>query len=106
MPGQAPQPKVPASLDPLARDILERLKGRPEARAVVLGGGVALQHYLEYRRTVDLDAWWEKDVRPEAETVIQAASRSRLATSSSIRRFPAPGAPFRSRAFVTTLAPR
>lgn len=47
MPEGPPEPKVPENLNPMAREILDRLKGRPEAHAIVLGGGVALQHYLD-----------------------------------------------------------
>ena len=39
-----PEPKVPINLNPLARDILEALEGHPEARAVVLGGGVKCRY--------------------------------------------------------------
>lgn len=53
-----PQPQVPAGLTPFARGLLEALRGRPEAAAFVLGGGVALSHYAEYRTTHDVDAWW------------------------------------------------
>lgn len=52
------QPKVPSNLSPYARELLERLCSQPEAKAFVLGGGVALSHYCEYRPTFDLDAWW------------------------------------------------
>jgi hypothetical protein len=65
-----PLPRVPAELHPLAREILEGLEGRPEAEAIVLGGGVALQHYCPFRQTRDLDAWWRKGVAPEVEAVI------------------------------------
>jgi hypothetical protein len=52
------QPRVPGNLTPFARGLLEALQGRPEAAAFVLGGGVALSHYAEYRTTHDVDAWW------------------------------------------------
>lgn len=76
-------PRVPASLHPLAREILNELRARPAAKEIVLGGGVALQHYCEFRSTVDLDAWWAKDARPETEALINevmttVAARHRL----------------------------
>lgn len=52
------QPKVPSNLSPHAREVLERLRGEPDSGAFVLGGGVALSHYCEYRVTYDLDMWW------------------------------------------------
>jgi len=59
------QPKVPVNLSPYARELLERLREEPSAKAFVLGGGVALSHYCEYRQTFDVDAWWRGE--PEAE---------------------------------------
>jgi len=55
------QPKAPKNLNSLARELLESLAGYAEAAEVVLGGGVALSHYLEYRDTVDVDAWWRTE---------------------------------------------
>jgi hypothetical protein len=64
-------PRVPQTLHPLAREILEGFRNREAARDIIIGGGVALQHYLEFRRTVDLDAWWAKWSRPETESLIE-----------------------------------
>ena len=61
-----PQPRVPSNLNPFARELLEMLRGQPAARHIILGGGVALSHYLEYRETVDVDAWWPKPLDPGA----------------------------------------
>ncbi len=52
-------PKQPERLDPLAREVLEQLCGQEFASEIIIGGGVALQHYLPFRTTVDLDAWWQ-----------------------------------------------
>lgn len=54
----ARKPEVPASLHPLGREILAELTKHPESKNIILGGGVALQHYLDLRPTADLDAWW------------------------------------------------
>lgn len=51
-------PQRPSSLDPLAVEILERLRAYPEAEHFILGGHFALKHYLDYRPTHDIDAWW------------------------------------------------
>ena len=51
-------PTPPADLDPLARATLDRLVTLPAGGHVVIGGGVALKHYVSTRPTVDLDAWW------------------------------------------------
>lgn len=51
-------PRPPQSLNRFAKELLDLLAGHPEAAEIVIGGGVALAHYLDYRDTVDLDAWW------------------------------------------------
>ncbi len=49
--------KVPR-IDPLASEILTELRGLPEADRIILGGYFVLRHYLDYRTTHDIDAWW------------------------------------------------
>lgn len=68
-----PEPKEPASLHPLAREILVELSRAPQASGIIIGGGVALQHYCEHRDTVDLDAWWAAGAGPETERAIRDA---------------------------------
>ncbi len=55
----ARRPERPEQLDPFAVAFLNRLKDRPEAEQFVLGGYFALKHYLDYRQTADVDAWWK-----------------------------------------------
>lgn len=57
----------PHRLDPLADRVLQALATRAEAREIVLGGYLALQHHLDYRGTHDIDAWWRSTATPEAE---------------------------------------
>ncbi len=74
MPGQpAPQPTPPRHLDPIVREILEQLRHQSAAATIVLGGGVAFKHYLDYRDTHDLDAWWAPNTTlPEREAALRA----------------------------------
>lgn len=51
-------PQRPATLHPFAAEILAALATDPAASEVVLGGYFALKHYLDYRETHDIDAWW------------------------------------------------
>jgi hypothetical protein len=39
------QPRPPRRLNEFAARILERLRGQPAAAHIIIGGGVALQHY-------------------------------------------------------------
>ncbi len=63
----------PRQLDPLAERVLSLLAGKPEAGHIILGGYFALQHYLDYRRTHDIDAWWRDRANPVAERAIRGA---------------------------------
>ena len=73
-----PTPRVPSNLNPLSLALLESLRGEPAAAWIVLGGGVALSHYLEFRQTYDLDAWWERDLPPGAAHNAIALLRARM----------------------------
>jgi hypothetical protein len=67
------EPKKPRHLSPFAEVFLERLQDRPEAEQFVLGGYFALQHYLDYRETGDVDAWWRSRVDFGALAAARAA---------------------------------
>lgn len=73
MRGQCRVVRKPRRLDPLAERVLSLLAGRAEAGEIVLGGYFALQHYLDYRQTHDIDAWWRGRADPAAERVIREA---------------------------------
>jgi hypothetical protein len=62
-------------MDPLAERVLSLLSGRPEGDQIVLGGYLALQHYLDYRTTHDIDAWWSGRADPAAERIIRQVMR-------------------------------
>ena len=74
------EPHVPKNLNPFARELLEMLRGQPAARHIILGGGVALSHYHEFRETVDVDAWWvqlaSKSDSEQTVAMLRAAMRA------------------------------
>ncbi len=61
------EPTRPPGLDPLAVEILERLRAYPEANDFVLGGHLALKHYLDYRTTHDINAWWAQESTTDSQ---------------------------------------
>ena len=69
-------PVKPASIDPIAGAVLERLAGKAEAGEIILGGYFALQQYLNYRRTHDIDAWWRSAPTLAAEARIREAMQA------------------------------
>lgn len=69
----AVEPRKPAHPDPFAAAFLTRLQDLPEAEQFVLGGYFALKHYLDYRATGDVDAWWRSREDPRALAVAREA---------------------------------
>lgn len=66
-------PKKPFGLAPLTSALLEGAKDQPWAERLVLGGGVAFSHYIEYRATIDADFWWAEGVSAaeKSETITE-----------------------------------
>lgn len=71
-----PKPQVPKNLNPLAREVLEELSQYPGSSEIIIGGGVALQHYLPFRQTVDVDAWWAKGVSEQGLDAVERATET------------------------------
>jgi hypothetical protein len=61
----------PENIDPLAEIILDRLRQNPASSEIILGGYFGLQHYLNYRQTHDIDAWWRQRASGETERAIR-----------------------------------
>jgi hypothetical protein len=68
-------PQKPSNLHPLTEELLDHLKDHPEAAEIVIGGGVALSHYSEHRKTFDLDAWWKSQPKPETIELVRTAMK-------------------------------
>jgi len=60
----------PSHLSPYAEACLEALARRGLGNKLSLGGGVGLLHYLDYRPTHDVDAWWDGDATPQQRQAI------------------------------------
>ncbi len=74
MKGKKRQPQRPSHMPDYAEACLQALAARGLGDKLSLGGGVGLLHYLDYRPTHDVDAWWaplasEKDRRQVVETI-------------------------------------
>lgn len=55
------QPKRPSNLPDLAAICLQALVEHDLAHALSIGGALGLLHYLDYRSTNDVDAWWAQE---------------------------------------------
>jgi hypothetical protein len=72
---QDPTPRVPSNLPDIAVELLTELGKYREARQIILGGGVALNHYIDSRPTVDLDAWWAAGIDAAAFARVDAIAQ-------------------------------
>ena len=72
-----PEPCTPSSLSGHARECLRALAEGHLGERFSLGGALGLLHYLDYRTTHDVDAWWEEDVsREQKEEVVDVVRRA------------------------------
>lgn len=66
------QPRQPSHLSPHARACLKALVKAKLADRISLGGAFGLFHYIDYRSTHDVDAWWSESLKEgEKQAVIQ-----------------------------------
>ncbi len=59
-----PQPRRPKYLPDYSEMCLQALVERGLAEKISLGGALGLLHYLDYRVTHDVDAWWTETATP------------------------------------------
>ena len=71
-----PRPTPPSRLGIYAREVLELLAGHEAAAEIVIGGGIALAHYVDYRDTFDLDAWWAVAPTAPANALLDEAMQA------------------------------
>jgi hypothetical protein len=60
----------PAHLSIYAEACLQALARQGWGDKLSLGGGLGLLHYLDYRPTHDVDAWWDQDTPPQMRRAI------------------------------------
>ncbi len=77
-------PKRPETLPELTIATLEALGREPLSANIVLGGGIALKHYDDFRQTQDVDAWWRDAPDPATFEVVRAAL-ARVATERGLQ---------------------
>ncbi len=80
-----PRPGKPAHLPDHTEACLQALVDRDLAGRIVLGGALGLLHYLDYRPTKDVDAWWSPEVGAEEQRRVVHAIETALRASGSVR---------------------
>ena len=79
------KPRRPQHMPPYAEQCLEALVSNGLGDRVSLGGAFGLLHYLDYRRTHDVDAWWESAATQEERTRVVEAIQTALETDGEVR---------------------
>ena len=79
------RPQRPSNLSPYTLACLNALVQSNLASYISLGGAFGLFHYLDYRATHDVDAWWADEVTEDQKHAIVQALQSALSTFGDIR---------------------
>ena len=79
-------PKQPSNLSPYARDCLDALVKANLADRISLGGALGLFHYLEYRPTHDVGAWWSDSIMEEQKRAVLHVLETTLSAFGKVRR--------------------
>jgi hypothetical protein len=79
------EPRKPKHLSEYARRCLEALQEAGLGRAVSIGGAMGLLHYLDYRDTHDVDAWWTISAGDEDRKRVLSAVSDALAKLGEVR---------------------
>jgi len=72
------QPQQPAHLSPYARTCLDALVKVDLAKHISLGEALGLFHYLDYRSTRDVDAWWSDSTTGRQRQALVSALETAL----------------------------
>jgi hypothetical protein len=80
------QPKLPRDISPYARACLEAIASKDLGAYVSLGGAFGLAHYIEYRSTNDVDAWWREPVPGEARDAVIRSVEEALRGFGGVRK--------------------
>jgi hypothetical protein len=80
------QPVRPTHLSEYAERSLQAVADAGLGHAISLGGALGLLHYLDYRSTHDVDAWWAPSVSAEDRERVLQAVKDALQASGDIRR--------------------
>ncbi len=72
-----PEPKRPSQLSEYAARTLQAVADEGLGHKISLGGALGILHYLDYRATHDVDAWWiPSTTEVEREQILQTIEKS------------------------------
>jgi len=80
-----PQPTRPTHIPMYADICLQALAERNLGDKISLGGAFGLLHYLDYRPTFDVDAWWTESASTRDKEQVVAAIMAALSVYGKVR---------------------
>jgi len=78
-------PHRPTNIPEYAEACLRAIAAKGLGDLVSLGGGLGLLHYLDYRSTHDVDAWWSPNARGDQRRELVAVVAETLARFGPVR---------------------
>jgi hypothetical protein len=80
-----PEPLRPSHLSEYAETTLAALAAAGLGHTISVGGALGLLHYLDYRTTHDVDAWWTPEALPDARERVLATIEAALQPFGEVR---------------------
>ncbi len=78
-------PQRPSQLPDYSEACLQALVEKGMAQHLSLGGGLGLLHYLDYRQTFDVDAWWAEDASTKDRRLVTDTLVSALQSYGQVK---------------------
>ena len=78
------RPRRPAQLPEYSEVCLRVLVEQGLAGKIAIGGGFGILHYLDYRATRDIDAWWAEDATSDDRRRVTEVIRSVLRSHGAV----------------------
>lgn len=79
------EPSRPEHMPDHAEVCLDALSASNLGHAISLGGAFGLLHYLDYRRTHDVDAWWHAEASEAERAKVSEVLRKTLEAAGTVR---------------------
>ena len=80
------QPHQPSQVSPYARACLNALLEADLAKRISIGGALGLFHYIDYRSTHDVDAWWVGSLTEKQKQEVAKVLESTLSAFGSVNK--------------------
>ena len=79
------EPSRPKHPPEYAQVCLQALANHGLGNKISLGGAFGLMHYFEYRRTYDVDAWWQSETTSKEQQEVVAVLKKTLLDFGSVK---------------------